>query len=168
MVIQCIYSMLLSHVFVLQQTLVLAPGDIVKVRLQCQTESKQGPTNMPKPKYRGPIHCLLSIMKEEGIRGLYRGAFPLMLRDGPAYAFYFFTYRTVCESLAVRGETRPSEYTVRLHSIYRKFNIWLNRQNISTHLRFLYLRPIPSGHSVKAGAMWTHSIFKEWTLSIQP
>ncbi|XP_010778316.1 solute carrier family 25 member 47-A isoform X2 [Notothenia coriiceps] len=31
------------------QTSVMSPGDIVKVRLQCQTESKRGGTNMPKP-----------------------------------------------------------------------------------------------------------------------
>uniref|UniRef100_A0A3B5AY45 Solute carrier family 25 member 47-A-like n=1 Tax=Stegastes partitus TaxID=144197 RepID=A0A3B5AY45_9TELE len=79
-----------------QQTSVMCPGDIVKVRLQCQTESKRGGT---KPKYRGPVHCLLSITKEEGFMGLYRGALPLMLRDGPSYATYFLTYVTICEWL---------------------------------------------------------------------
>uniref|UniRef100_A0A3B5BF74 Solute carrier family 25 member 47-A-like n=1 Tax=Stegastes partitus TaxID=144197 RepID=A0A3B5BF74_9TELE len=74
------------------QTSVMCPGDIVKVRLQCQTESKRGGT---KPKYRGPVHCLLSITKEEGFMGLYRGALPLMLRDGPSYATYFLTYVTI-------------------------------------------------------------------------
>uniref|UniRef100_A0A3B5B7H7 Solute carrier family 25 member 47-A-like n=1 Tax=Stegastes partitus TaxID=144197 RepID=A0A3B5B7H7_9TELE len=78
------------------QTSVMCPGDIVKVRLQCQTESKRGGT---KPKYRGPVHCLLSITKEEGFMGLYRGALPLMLRDGPSYATYFLTYVTICEWL---------------------------------------------------------------------
>lgn len=75
----------------------MSPGDLVKVRLQCQTEAKRG--GLVKPKYRGPVHCLLSILKEEGFRGLYRGALPLMLRDGPSYATYFLMYSTICESL---------------------------------------------------------------------
>lgn len=87
----------------------MAPGDIVKVRLQCQTESKKGPTSTSKPKYRGPVHCLFSILKEDGVRGLYRGALPLMLRDGPSYAVYFLMYRTVSELLTDFGEKKPSE-----------------------------------------------------------
>eukprot|EP00064_Thunnus_orientalis_P004880 superscaffoldBa00000461_g4893 len=86
---------------------VMSPGDIVKVRLQCQTESKRGGSNMPRPKYHGPVHCLLSIIKEEGVLGLYRGAFPLMLRDGPSYATYFLTYNTICEWLTGSGKKRP-------------------------------------------------------------
>ncbi|XP_022626022.1 solute carrier family 25 member 47-A-like [Seriola dumerili] len=89
------------------QISVMSPGDIVKVRLQCQTESKRGGANLPKPKYRGPVHCLLSIIKEEGFRGLYRGALPLMLRDGPSYATYFLTYTTICEWLKDSGKKRP-------------------------------------------------------------
>ncbi|XP_056872818.1 solute carrier family 25 member 47-A isoform X2 [Takifugu flavidus] len=90
------------------QISVMAPGDIVKVRLQCQTESKKGATNTSKPKYQGPVHCLLSILKEDGVRGLYRGALPLMLRDGPSYAVYFLMYRTVSELLTDFGEKKPS------------------------------------------------------------
>ncbi|XP_031177602.1 solute carrier family 25 member 47-A isoform X2 [Sander lucioperca] len=89
------------------QTSVMSPGDIVKVRLQCQTESKRGPTNMLKPKYRGPVHCLLSIIKDEGFMGLYRGALPLMLRDGPSFATYFLTYAIICEMLTDSGQKRP-------------------------------------------------------------
>lgn len=89
------------------QISVMSPGDIVKVRLQCQTESKRGGTNLLKPKYRGPVHCLLSIIKEEGFLGLYRGALPLMLRDGPSFATYFLTYTTICEWLKDSGKSRP-------------------------------------------------------------
>lgn len=87
----------------------MSPGDIVKVRLQCQTESKGGGANMHKPKYHGPVHCLLRIIKEEGVAGLYRGSLPLMLRDGPSYAIYFLTYSTICEYLTDSGKKRPSE-----------------------------------------------------------
>ncbi|XP_074540903.1 solute carrier family 25 member 47-A [Halichoeres trimaculatus] len=90
------------------QTLVMSPGDIVKVRLQCQTESKRKGVSMLKPKYHGPVHCLLSIIKEDGFKGLYRGVLPLMLRDGPSYATYFLTYTTICEWLTDSGEKRPN------------------------------------------------------------
>ncbi|KAK1889403.1 Solute carrier family 25 member 47-A [Dissostichus eleginoides] len=90
------------------QTSVMSPGDIVKVRLQCQTESKRGGTNMPKPRYRGPVHCLLSIVKEEGFKGLYKGALPLVLRDAPSFATYFLTYTTICEKLSDGSKKRPA------------------------------------------------------------
>ncbi|XP_051908439.1 solute carrier family 25 member 47-A isoform X1 [Hippocampus zosterae] len=87
------------------QVLFVAPGDMVKVRLQCQTESmRQG----SKPKYRGPVHCLLSILKAEGPRGLYRGALPLALRDGPGFGMYFLTYNTVCELLSGSRTEKPA------------------------------------------------------------
>ncbi|KAM3860982.1 solute carrier family 25 member 47-A [Diretmus argenteus] len=89
------------------QITVMSPGDIVKVRLQCQTESMRGGTNMPKPKYRGPVHCLLSIVREQGILGLYKGALPLMLRDGPSFATYFLTYNTICEWLTHSDKKGP-------------------------------------------------------------
>ncbi|XP_056284150.1 solute carrier family 25 member 47-A [Pseudoliparis swirei] len=90
------------------QTSVLSPGDIVKVRLQCQTESKQGGTGATKLRYRGPVHCLLTIVKEEGPRGLYRGVLPLMLRDSMSFATYFLTYATLREWLTPSGNKRPS------------------------------------------------------------
>ncbi|XP_033846928.1 solute carrier family 25 member 47-A [Periophthalmus magnuspinnatus] len=87
------------------QTSVMAPGDLVKVRLQCQTESKRG--GPVRPRYRGPVHCLVSIMREEGVRGLYRGALPLMLRDGPSYATYFTVYSSICDAMTHTDKTRP-------------------------------------------------------------
>ncbi|KAK2856410.1 hypothetical protein Q5P01_005145 [Channa striata] len=89
------------------QISVMSPGDIVKTRLQCQTQFKRGASNIPKPKYQGPVHCLLSIVKEEGFMGLYRGALPLMLRDGPSYAIFFLTFTTVCEWLTDSSKKRP-------------------------------------------------------------
>ncbi|KAL0967666.1 hypothetical protein UPYG_G00255220 [Umbra pygmaea] len=88
---------------------VMSPGDIVKVRLQCQTESiraRKG-ANLPRPKYHGPVHCLMTIVREEGVLGLYKGALPLILRDGPSYATYFLTYSTLCEWFTPAGRKRP-------------------------------------------------------------
>ncbi|XP_046877544.1 solute carrier family 25 member 47-A [Hypomesus transpacificus] len=89
------------------QVTVMSPGDIVKVRLQCQTESMRAGANLPKPKYRGPVHCLLTIAREEGVLGLYRGALPLIFRDGPSFATYFLTYSILCDYLTPPGKNGP-------------------------------------------------------------
>lgn len=124
-VLHSLTSDLLLPVSFRPQISVMSPGDIVKVRLQCQTESRARGSSTLKPKYRGPVHCLLTIVKEEGLRGLYRGAFPLMLRDGPSYATYFLTYSTVCEWLTDGSADRPGESRGRggpavwIHTLYR-------------------------------------------------
>ncbi|KAG7259700.1 hypothetical protein CRUP_017138 [Coryphaenoides rupestris] len=87
------------------QVSVMAPADIVKVRLQCQVVPTQA--GAPKPKYRGPVHCLLTIAREEGVLGLYKGALPLALRDGPSFATYFTIYNVICEQLSDPGQSRP-------------------------------------------------------------
>ncbi|XP_004083822.1 solute carrier family 25 member 47 [Oryzias latipes] len=89
------------------QVSVMSPGDIVKVRLQCQTESRQRGLQKPGPKYLGPVHCLLHIIREDGLRGLYRGALPLTLRDGPSYATYFLTYTTLYDWLSGSSKKKP-------------------------------------------------------------
>ncbi|XP_006793116.1 solute carrier family 25 member 47-A [Neolamprologus brichardi] len=96
------------------QVSVMSPGDIVKVRLQCQTESRRALTKTPTPKYHGPVHCLLTIVKQEGLLGLYRGALPIMLRDGPSYATYFLTYATICEWFAGGNKKKLDWYVVML------------------------------------------------------
>ncbi|XP_019909734.2 solute carrier family 25 member 47-B isoform X1 [Esox lucius] len=87
------------------QVSVMAPADIVKVRMQCQMVH-QG-MDAQQPKYRGPVHCLLTIARKEGILGLYKGAGALALRDGPSFATYFTVYHVICEQLSPPGESRP-------------------------------------------------------------
>lgn len=95
------------------QVSVMSPADIVKVRLQCQMVPYQG-SDAHKPKYRGPVHCLLTIAREEGVLGLYKGAQALALRDGPSFATYFLTYNLICEKLSPPGTSRPEWWVVLL------------------------------------------------------
>lgn len=87
----------------------MSPADIVKVRLQCQTQLYQGSDPKSRPKYRGPVHCLLTIAREEGLLGLYKGAAALALRDGPSFATYFLVYNTVCECLTPDKNAQPGK-----------------------------------------------------------
>ena len=76
------------------QVVIIAPVDLVKVRLQGQASGAR---------YQGPLHCVSTILREEGPRGLYRGALALALRDVPCYGLYFLPYELVRRALTEPG-----------------------------------------------------------------
>ncbi|KAK2972075.1 hypothetical protein RJ640_010238 [Escallonia rubra] len=57
---------------------------VVKIRLQQQ--KGLSPKHL---KYKGPIHCAHMIIREEGILGLWAGAAPTVMRNGPNQAVMF-------------------------------------------------------------------------------
>ncbi|BGP35104.1 hypothetical protein JCM10296v2_006934 [Rhodotorula toruloides] len=59
------------------------------------------------PRYRGLVHGTVSIIKEEGFRGIYRGLGPVAARQGANSAVRFTTYGTL--KSFVSGNTRPGE-----------------------------------------------------------
>lgn len=65
------------------QTLLLAPLDNVKIRLQAQTNQRF---------FTGPLHCLTWLYQSHGIRGLYKGMYATLLRDSFSYGVYFAAY----------------------------------------------------------------------------
>ncbi|XP_030648632.1 solute carrier family 25 member 45-like [Chanos chanos] len=77
------------------QVFVSAPIDLVKVRLQNQTRMDQ---------YRGPVHCLSVIFRQDGFRGLFRGMWALALRDIPCCGLYFLPYEVTCRMLTEKGK----------------------------------------------------------------
>ncbi|KAM6202697.1 solute carrier family 25 member 47 [Rhynchocyon petersi] len=102
-----------------------SPTEVAKVRLQTQTQQRRlsasGPSSAPsfcpvssagvcrapEPKYRGPLHCLATVAREEGFRGLYKGSSALLLRDGHSFATYFLSYAILCEWLTPAGHSHP-------------------------------------------------------------
>ncbi|XP_068108469.1 solute carrier family 25 member 47 isoform X2 [Hyperolius riggenbachi] len=77
------------------QVLVSSPADMAKVRLQTQVSPLHHSGTcalLTRPKYTGPVHCLMTIVKEEGFLGLYKGSFALMFRDCHSFATYFLSY----------------------------------------------------------------------------
>ncbi|XP_029012619.1 solute carrier family 25 member 45 [Betta splendens] len=97
-----------AHVFTagcfsgLVQVCCCAPIDLVKVRLQGQTTSDR---------YRGPIHCVTVILREEGPRGLFRGGLALVLRDVPCYGLYFLPYEVTRKALTESGK-QPGTFAI--------------------------------------------------------
>ncbi|KFK42394.1 hypothetical protein AALP_AA2G250300 [Arabis alpina] len=69
------------------QSLMLSPVELIKIRLQLQ-QSKSGPICLAK-----------SILRKEGIKGIYKGLTITVLRDAPAHGLYFWTYEYVRERL---------------------------------------------------------------------
>jgi hypothetical protein len=61
------------------------PLDVVKTRLQTQTQCQKG------PRYTGPIHCLVSIVKDEGPLVLFKGVTPVSARMVPYVSIMMFT-----------------------------------------------------------------------------
>ncbi|XP_005949966.1 solute carrier family 25 member 48 [Haplochromis burtoni] len=104
-----------------------APVDLVKIRLQMQTQmvlaenlhlagNMSNGTNIrlrsvsilsQQQLYRGPIHCISSILQTEGLQGLYRGAGAMILRDVPGYTLYFIPYAIFCDLLRPDNTSSP-------------------------------------------------------------
>lgn len=106
-----------------------SPTEVAKVRLQTQAQSQTqqrrpsaswtsvapalypAPTAClePRPKYSGPLHCLVTVAREEGLRGLYKGSSALLLREGHSFATYFLSYAVLSEWLTPAGQSQPGE-----------------------------------------------------------
>lgn len=72
--------------------LVLAghPLDTIKVRLQTQSAPLPG----EKPLFTGTIDCFFKTLRNEGVRGLYKGMLAPLLGVSPIFAICFFGYGT--------------------------------------------------------------------------
>lgn len=65
-----------------------------------------------QPAYQGPVHCIATIVRTEGLAGLYRGAGAMMLRDVPGYCLYFIPYVFLTDWITPEACADPSPYAV--------------------------------------------------------
>ncbi|XP_005064030.1 solute carrier family 25 member 45 [Mesocricetus auratus] len=107
----------------LLQAYSLAPFDLIKVRLQNQTEPRMQ-IGSSEPRYRGPVHCAASILREEGPQGLFRGSWALVLRDTPTLGMYFVTYEGLCRKYTPEGQN-PSSATVLVAGGFAGIASWI-------------------------------------------
>ncbi|XP_070373435.1 solute carrier family 25 member 48 isoform X1 [Equus asinus] len=98
-----------------------APVDLIKIRLQMQTQPFQEGNLSLKPRavalgeqpaYQGPVHCITTIVRTEGLAGLYRGAGAMLLRDVPGYCLYFIPYVLLSEWITPEACAAPSPCAV--------------------------------------------------------
>ncbi|XP_055684510.1 mitochondrial basic amino acids transporter [Lutzomyia longipalpis] len=85
----------------LAQSIVCSPMELIKTRLQLQTEASPG----GRVKFKGPLDCLLHIWRHEGLRGVYRGLGITAARDLPGFSSYFVSYE-----LMTRKTPNPSAF----------------------------------------------------------
>lgn len=97
-----------------------APVDLVKIRLQMQTQPfreadlglKPRAALGERPAYQGPVHCIATIVRTEGLAGLYRGASAMLLRDVPGYCLYFIPYVLLSDWITPEACAGPSPCAV--------------------------------------------------------
>ena len=70
-----------------EAVLIVTPFEVTKTRLQTQTG-----TDKAALKYKNPIHCVQTIIAEEGPAALWKGNLPCMFRQGWNAFFLFGTY----------------------------------------------------------------------------
>ncbi|TWW79644.1 mitochondrial folate transporter/carrier-like [Takifugu flavidus] len=70
-------------------TLALHPLDLVKIRFAVSDGLDL------RPKYSGMIHCMKSVWKQEGMRGLYQGVTPNIWGAGASWGLYFLFYNAI-------------------------------------------------------------------------
>lgn len=68
----------------IEATMIVTPFEVVKTRLQKQVGFK----NL---KYSGPIDVVVKVLKEEGIKRMWSGNIPTVIRQGSNQAFNFMT-----------------------------------------------------------------------------
>lgn len=72
-------------------TLILHPLDLIKIRFQVN----EGLNITQRPQYTGIANAVLSIVKMQGVRGLYQGVTPNVWGAGAAWGLYFLFYNAM-------------------------------------------------------------------------
>lgn len=86
-------------------TAFMAPSERIKCLLQVQANAiEQG----GKAKYEGMIDCAGQVLKEGGIRSLYKGTFATLLRDVPGSIAWFGVYELVKKELMILQGIDPA------------------------------------------------------------
>ncbi|KAJ2782014.1 Mitochondrial carrier protein ymc2 [Coemansia javaensis] len=81
-------------------SVVSGPVEHIRVRLQVQTAGAAA------PQYRGPLDCIRQIYRAHGLRGIYRGQAPTVLRELNGYGMYFLAYEALVQR-TVEATGRP-------------------------------------------------------------
>ncbi|XP_030896444.1 solute carrier family 25 member 48 isoform X2 [Leptonychotes weddellii] len=97
------------------------PVDLIKIRLQMQTQPFQEGNLGLKPRavalgvqpvYQGAVHCIATIVRTEGLAGMYRGVGAMLLRDVPGYCLYFIPYVFLNDWITPEACAGPSPWAV--------------------------------------------------------
>ncbi|KAF6323378.1 hypothetical protein mRhiFer1_008358 [Rhinolophus ferrumequinum] len=86
--------------------LALHPLDLVKIRFAVSDGLEF------RPKYKGIVHCLTTIWKLDGLRGLYQGVTPNVWGAGLSWGLYFFLSHDTLHHKPIMGSKNSPYVTV--------------------------------------------------------
>jgi len=90
---------------------VTLPTDVAKVRIQVQT------TSGGEARYRGIVDCLMKVGRNEGVRALWKGLVPALIRQVCYHSFTFVLYEPIKDfAMGANPEGVPATYVQRLVS----------------------------------------------------
>ncbi|KAL3876861.1 hypothetical protein ACJMK2_034644 [Sinanodonta woodiana] len=72
------------------------PLDVTKKRLQVQGFEKARTSFGETRRYHGMVHCLFKVFKEEGLRGIYKGLYPSLLKAAAVSGCHMCVYDQIC------------------------------------------------------------------------
>ncbi|XP_022200923.1 mitochondrial thiamine pyrophosphate carrier [Nilaparvata lugens] len=84
------------------------PFDVIKIRFQLQVEPIKLASNHSK--YRGTLHCLTTIAKEEGVLGLWRGHLPAQFLSAIYGFVQFQTYEVLKQKLSSNSNGKEHKH----------------------------------------------------------
>lgn len=67
---------------VTEAVIVVTPAEVCKIRMQAQYHSLLDPEQVARRKYRHVLQTAAVVVREEGVRALYKGLVPTTLRQG--------------------------------------------------------------------------------------
>ncbi|KAK3825013.1 MAG: citrate transporter [Benniella sp.] len=123
--------------------LVVTPSETIKTKL---IHDK----NSPNPQYRGLVHGVKSIVKAEGLGGIYRGVIPVMARQGANSAVRFGVYSTLNDFIKARmapGAKLSAGYTFGIGAIAGIVTVYTTMplDVVKTKMQGLHARQLYSG-----------------------
>jgi len=81
-------------------SILVTPVEFIKCNLQVQSHSAV------QKKFTGPLDCTIQTIKEKGLRGMYKGYFATMLREGPGSSLWFLSYEWSSKVMLKEGQTK--------------------------------------------------------------
>lgn len=86
------------------------PTDVAKVRLQLQSSS------LGELRYHGMVDCIMKVARVEGLRALWKGIIPALIRQVSYHSFTFVLYEPIRDmvSIVLGMEAARSNYLQRL------------------------------------------------------
>jgi solute carrier family 25 (mitochondrial folate transporter), member 32 len=94
-------------------TTLLLPLDVIKVRLQVSEQPRHNDTGGERRKRLGALRAFRSIIRHEGIAGIYQGMTPAVIGSAVSWGGYFYLYEGFKKQLSASKRTRgkPEELT---------------------------------------------------------